>query len=314
MTGAPGRMFPVIVAAADGSSLSNPGPTGWAWFIDEDHWAAGGWPYGTNNMGELKAVLDLLQQTAVHADQPVRVLCDSQYTINALTKWLPGWKRRGWRKADGQPVLNVDLLKELDTALHGRQVTFEWVKGHAGHPLNEAADKRARDVATAFKHGTEAPTGPGYRGSPKHPGRAAVPAPVSSREAGLEDLFSLAGTVSDERPEAVRTVIALEKSLLTDEVRSSVDAIGRILHQDFVHVGPSGRVRSRGRFLASVSPFAEPMTFTELATDQLNQTTVLLRWRSGNSAGCTVRVSLWLLTPTGWQLRFHQATPCPNGD
>ncbi len=152
----------MITAAADGSSLSNPGPAGWAWYIDADTWAAGGWPLCTNNMGELMAVLDLLRQTAVVADEPLRVLCDSQYTINAATKWLPGWKRRGWRKADGKPVLNRELLEAIDAALKGRDVRFEWVKGHAGHPLNEAADSRARAVASAYQQGLPVPSGPGY--------------------------------------------------------------------------------------------------------------------------------------------------------
>ena len=67
---------PVIIAAADGSSLSNPGPAGWAWYISDDVWAAGGWERGTNNMGELMAVLDLLRSTA-HVDEPMKVLCDS---------------------------------------------------------------------------------------------------------------------------------------------------------------------------------------------------------------------------------------------
>jgi len=152
----------VIIAAADGSSLSNPGPAGWAWYIDDDHWAAGGWPHGTNNMGELMAVLDLVRQTASTPDEPLRILCDSQYVINSVTKWMPGWKRKGWRKADGKPVLNVDLLKDLDAELAGRTVRFEWVKGHAGHPLNEAADVRARAAATAWQQGTPVAHGPGY--------------------------------------------------------------------------------------------------------------------------------------------------------
>ncbi|MEX1242569.1 MAG: RNase H family protein, partial [Cutibacterium acnes] len=85
----------MIVAAADGSSLDNPGPAGWAWYIDDDTWAAGGWPRGTNNMGELKAVLDVLRATR-DADEPLTILCDSQYAINCCTKWIPGWKRKGW--------------------------------------------------------------------------------------------------------------------------------------------------------------------------------------------------------------------------
>ena len=142
----------MIVAAADGSSLSNPGPAGWAWYISDDAWAAGGWEHGTNNMGELMAVLDLLRSTS-HVDEPLKILCDSQYVINSLTKWLPGWKRKGWRKGDGKPVLNVELMKELDAELAGRDVTFEWVKGHAGHPENERADQLASAAATRAAQG-----------------------------------------------------------------------------------------------------------------------------------------------------------------
>lgn len=164
----------MIVAAVDGSSLSNPGPAGWAWYISDDAWAAGGWPRGTNNMAELMAVLDLLRSTA-HVDEPITILCDSQYVINSLTTWLPGWKRRGWRKADGTPVLNLDLIKQLDAALQGRSVRFEWVKGHAGHPMNEAADSRARAAALSFQRGTVPETGPGVTGS-SSPTRYADPA------------------------------------------------------------------------------------------------------------------------------------------
>jgi ribonuclease HI len=149
-----------LVAAADGSSLSNPGPAGWAWFIDPASWAAGGWPHGTNNMGELMAVLNLLRQTS-RLTVPLHVLSDSQYTINVCTTWLPGWKARGWRKADHKPILNLDLVQALDVELQDRRVTFEWVKGHAGHPLNERADQLARAAAEAFQRGAQPNTGPG---------------------------------------------------------------------------------------------------------------------------------------------------------
>src|SRR5690606_38020145 len=152
-----------IIAAADGSALGNPGPAGWAWVVDEQQWRAGGWPNATNNQGELMAVLDLLRATAHRAQEPLTVLCDSQYVINSLTQWMPGWKRRGWRKADGKPVLNRELLEQLDAALTGRTVRFEWVKGHAGHPLNEAADDRARAAATSFQLGSPLAQGPGLQ-------------------------------------------------------------------------------------------------------------------------------------------------------
>ncbi|RLY92179.1 ribonuclease H [Kocuria tytonicola] len=155
-----------IIASADGSALGNPGPAGWAWYIDPTSWRAGGWAHGTNNMGELTAVLDLLEQTRHRADEPLTVYCDSQYVINSITKWMPGWKKKGWKKRDGKPVMNVDIMKALDRELSGRTVHFEWVKGHAGHELNEAADERARAMATAYqakKAPGDMPVGPGFR-------------------------------------------------------------------------------------------------------------------------------------------------------
>lgn len=157
-----------ITAAADGSALGNPGPAGWAWYVDEGCWEAGGWQTATNNRGELTAVLELLRatQAAGMAGEDLLVLCDSQYVINSVTKWRHGWKKRGWRKADGKPVLNADLMRELDQALAGRSVRFEWVRGHVGHTMNEAADTRARAAATAYQQGTAVPAGPGWtRGS-----------------------------------------------------------------------------------------------------------------------------------------------------
>ena len=155
-----------IIASADGSALGNPGPAGWAWYIDPTSWRAGGWAHGTNNMGDLTAVLDLLECTRHRRDEPLTVYCDSQYVINSITKWMPGWKKKGWKKRDGKPVLNVDIMKALDRELSGRSVTFEWVKGHAGHELNEAADVRARAMATAYQARTapeDMPVGPGFR-------------------------------------------------------------------------------------------------------------------------------------------------------
>ena len=162
-----------IIAAADGSALGNPGPAGWAWYIDDDHWASGGWAHGTNNMGELKAVLDLFEATASRPEAKLRVYCDSQYVINSLTKWMPGWKKKGWKKSDGKPVLNRDLLEALDRALTGRDYEFIWVKGHAGHELNEKADSLANGAARAYQEGREPAHGPGF-------GAAAEPATVAA--------------------------------------------------------------------------------------------------------------------------------------
>ncbi|EFU79846.1 ribonuclease H family protein [Mobiluncus curtisii] len=150
-----------ITVAADGSALGNPGPAGWAWYVDENCWSAGGWTMSTNNRGELMAVLDFLEETSSIPNLTIHFLCDSQYVINSVTKWMPGWKRRGWRKADGKAVLNDDLMKRLDAELSGRAVDFRWVKGHAGHTLNEKVDQLARGAATAYQQGRSPQTGPG---------------------------------------------------------------------------------------------------------------------------------------------------------
>jgi len=120
----------------------------------------------TNNRGELMALLALLRasRAAGRSAEPLTVLADSQYVINSVTKWMRGWKMRGWRKGDGKRVVNVDLMQELDVALLGRQVSFEWVKGHAGHPLNEAADDRARSAALDYQAGRVPASGPGFEG------------------------------------------------------------------------------------------------------------------------------------------------------
>ena len=149
------------VVAVDGSALGNPGPAGWAWYVDENCWAAGGWPSSSNNRGELTALLELLKATAP-TNEELHVLADSQYVINSVTKWMSGWKKRGWRKSDKSPVLNADLMQAIDEAITGRKVSFEWVRGHSGHPLNEAADDKARAAATAYQRHSSVESGPGW--------------------------------------------------------------------------------------------------------------------------------------------------------
>lgn len=171
-----------ITAAADGSALGNPGPNGWAWYIDDANWAAGGSPHGTNNQGELRAVLELLRATA-GTDEKLLIECDSRYVIDSVTKWMPGWKRRGWRKSDGGPVLNRDLLEGIDEAMRGRDVEFSWVKGHAGHPLNEAADERANAAAKAYQQKQEPRRGPGFTRATDAGAAVAASAPVAAAAA-----------------------------------------------------------------------------------------------------------------------------------
>lgn len=185
-----------IIAAADGSALGNPGPAGWAWYIDDDHWASGGWVHGTNNMGELKAVLDLFEATASRPEAKLRVYCDSQYVINSLTKWMPGWKKKGWKKSDGKPVLNRDLLEALDQALTGRDYEFIWVKGHAGHELNEKADSLANGAARAYQEDREPAHGPGF-GAAAEPATAAEPVEAPAVEVPIVNAPAAEPALSD---------------------------------------------------------------------------------------------------------------------
>lgn len=213
-----------ITAAADGSALGNPGPNGWAWYIDDDNWAAGGSPHGTNNQGELRAVLELLQATAGISEK-LMIECDSRYVIDSVTKWMPGWKRKGWRKSDGGPVLNRDLLEGIDEAIRGRDVEFSWVKGHAGHPLNEAADERANAAAKAYQAKQEPRRGPGFTLATDAGAAVAASAPIAA--AATAPATAPASSPATSSPAAATTAVAeplwAEASDLLDGLDAPVD-------------------------------------------------------------------------------------------
>jgi ribonuclease HI len=147
-----------LVVATDGSALGNPGPGGWAWFVDSTSWASGGKSRTTNNIMELTAVWDLL--CCIDRDIKLEILADSRYVIDALTKWVWGWKKRGWKTAKGDPVANRELIEDIHNAMSGRDISFTWVRGHNGHPLNESADVRARGAAELAKKGEPQRCGP----------------------------------------------------------------------------------------------------------------------------------------------------------
>ncbi|GAA4657452.1 ribonuclease HI family protein [Arthrobacter cryoconiti] len=333
-----------IVAAADGSALGNPGPAGWAWYVDDSCWRAGGWPHGTNNMGELMAVLDLFRCTAHLPEEPLHILCDSQYVINAVTKWMPGWKRKGWRKADGKPVLNVDLLKDIDAAIAGRKYKFEWVKGHAGHDLNEAADDRARAAATAYQAKQAPPEGPGFPGAELGASATATSAAVTSATAtsdvvtsdgpasdtGLPlrseqkklaedseqlDLFSMLEDDADPafsqtQDAGLETLVELERELLDPTVRADTIRTGELLHANFEEISASGRRWTRPEILTKLSEEEQRETSLELLSlNRLDTAAVLLTYRSMAAGVSALRSSIWLRENGRWQLRFHQGTP-----
>lgn len=290
-----------LVAAADGSALGNPGPAGWAWYVDDDRWASGGWAHGTNNMGELTAVLDLLQQTA-DLDDDLLVYCDSRYAIDSITKWMPGWKAKGWKKKDGKPVANVEIMKALDAAMQGRRVRFEWVKGHAGHELNEKADELANAAARAHQAGRSPAAGPGFSSR-----RSTHDFSVTAPPAPEPDLFSLAEEDVESDEDAV---VRLERALLTDEVRSDPAAVAALLDPAWEEVGSSGRLWTREEMLDAIAPLEPRVTLEPVSCTTVAHGVVLLVWRSlGDSGDATLRSSLWVRSGERWLQRFHQATP-----
>ena len=137
---------------ADGACLGNPGPGGWAALLryrGVEKELSGGEAQTTNNRMELTAVVEGLN--ALTRASRVIVVTDSQYVQKGITQWIHSWKKRGWRTADKQPVKNADLWQKLDAACAGHDITWEWVKGHAGHVENERVDKLARTEAERYR-------------------------------------------------------------------------------------------------------------------------------------------------------------------
>jgi ribonuclease HI len=133
-----------IVIYADGACRGNPGPGGWgAWLRSGEHERElfGGERQTTNNRMELTAVIEAL--TALKRPSRVTIYTDSSYVKDGITSWIRGWKARGWRTADGKPVKNIELWQRLDALNAGHRVQWRWVKGHAGDPGNERADRLA---------------------------------------------------------------------------------------------------------------------------------------------------------------------------
>jgi ribonuclease HI len=130
----------------DGACKGNPGTGGWGVlmrFGQHEKALCGGEPETTNNRMELMAVIEGLR--ALNRACKVRVHTDSQYVQKGITEWLANWKRRGWKSSTGQPVKNQDLWRALDAEVARHHAEWHWVKGHAGHPENEAADRLANE-------------------------------------------------------------------------------------------------------------------------------------------------------------------------
>lgn len=149
--------MPTLYAYTDGACSGNPGPGGWGALLVaregdtvlRERPLKGGAPETTNNRMELLAAINALE--ALDRPSAITVVTDSVYVKNGVTQWINGWKRNGWRTSAKKPVKNEDLWRRLDEVQARHDVTWEWVKGHAGHPENERADELAREGMAPFK-------------------------------------------------------------------------------------------------------------------------------------------------------------------
>jgi ribonuclease HI len=134
-----------VTIYTDGACSGNPGPGGWGailTFGDTERELFGGEKATTNNRMELMGAIAALE--SLTRPCPVVLYTDSQYVQKGIKEWIHGWKKRGWKKADGKPVINTDLWQRLDLAAKPHKVDWRWVRGHSGDPMNERADGLAR--------------------------------------------------------------------------------------------------------------------------------------------------------------------------
>ena len=139
-------MVDSVTIHTDGACSGNPGPGGWGAILqwgEHTRELKGGENHTTNNRMELMAAIMALE--TLKRACTVDLHTDSQYLRNGITSWIHTWKRNGWRTSDKKPVKNADLWQRLDAALGHHTINWHWVKGHAGHDLNERADQLARE-------------------------------------------------------------------------------------------------------------------------------------------------------------------------
>ncbi|MEZ0107263.1 ribonuclease HI [Catenulispora sp. EB89] len=207
-----------LIAACDGATKGNPGPSAWAWVLaDADgvvlRWRAGPLGHATNNIAELTALRELLVEVGPGASVEARL--DSQYTINAVTKWLPAWKKNGWMTAGKKPVANADLIREIDGLLGSRDVVFVHVAAHQvnGDPYNDLADRAASASAISQQAlaGTDASQVPGTPDRPAGSGRAGGGGSRSSAATSASNGTgngTSKGTAGDAKPKKAFTIQA----------------------------------------------------------------------------------------------------------
>lgn len=143
---------PAVTIYTDGACSGNPGPGGWGALLQyngNEKEICGGEAETTNNRMELRAPIEALN--TLKKPCRVKIVTDSNYVKEGITTWIHNWKQNGWRTAGKKPVKNAELWQELEEALHHHEVSWEWVKSHAGHPENERADALARQGMADFQ-------------------------------------------------------------------------------------------------------------------------------------------------------------------
>ncbi len=142
-----------VIVYTDGACSGNPGPGGWgAWLVSGNHdkELTGGMKETTNNQMELTAAIEGLK--SLKSPCEVTLYTDSVYVKDGITKWIHNWKKNGWRTANRKPVKNAELWQALELAVDRHDVTWKWVKGHAGDPGNEKADELARQGMADYQY------------------------------------------------------------------------------------------------------------------------------------------------------------------
>ena len=200
-----GHMGERLVAACDGASKGNPGPAGWAWVVADaaqapERWEAGPLGTATNNVAELTALERLL--TATDPEVPLEIRMDSQYAMKAVTTWLPGWKRNGWKTSGGKPVANQELVVSIDALLEGRSVEFRYVPAHQvdGDPLNDFADRAASQAAVVQEAAGSELGSPVPPPSPDTPKSGAPRKKTARRPGGASAASSSSRTIKAKFP------------------------------------------------------------------------------------------------------------------
>ncbi|WP_030458646.1 ribonuclease H [Kitasatospora sp. NRRL B-11411] len=227
-----------VIAACDGAAKGNPGPAGWAFVVADGNgapqrWEAGPLGRNTNNVGELTALQRLLEAT--DPALPLEVRLDSTYTRDAVTKWLHGWKRNGWKTAAGKPVANQELIQRIDALLTDRDVAFVYVPAHQvdGDPLNAIADKAASDAARTQQAAA------GTAADLPVPDPVTAPAPRARRTASASGSSTSSGSASGGTNGGAAR-------------RSSGGGGGRTLAAKFPGRCPCGRSYGKGETIGKV--------------------------------------------------------------